>query len=66
MADQYTFDDHEDVVRLRAAWTSALETLSDQVSATVEARFLKPLSPVSLRDGVAVFEAPGAFIVEWV
>jgi chromosomal replication initiator protein len=66
MSDQYTLDDREDQVVLRTAWEQVLRRLEDELPETVVRKFLNPLQPVSLHEGVAVFDTPGQFIQEWV
>ncbi|MBS1724964.1 MAG: chromosomal replication initiator protein DnaA [Armatimonadetes bacterium] len=66
MQDQYTLDDREDQVVLRTAWEQAVGKLECELPETVIKKFLRPLEPVSLEGGVAVLNAPGQFIQEWV
>lgn len=66
MADQYTLDEREGAVRIRQAWDQALVRLAGELPRNQVTRFLKPLKPISLESGVARFEAPGAFVYEWV
>jgi chromosomal replication initiator protein len=66
MADQFSLEDREDAVRLRNAWQHVLKTLAEEVTPTVMERFLKPLAPKGLANGVATFDVPGQFVLEWV
>ncbi len=66
MRDQLSFDDQEDVIRLRGAWDQVLRRLNDEVQSSVIERFLSPLKPTQWADGVVTFEAPGQFVEEWV
>lgn len=66
MPEQYSLEDHEGLPRLRVAWDQATKTLSHQVTATVMERFIKPLKPAAFDDGLALFSAPSAFVIEWV
>ncbi len=66
MSNQYTLDEHEDQIRLKSAWEKTLVDFSAEVPATVMDRFLRPLEPVELREGIATFKAPGKFVQEWV
>jgi len=64
--DQYSFEDREDVIALRAAWDHALKRFSGQLPESVCRRFLQPLVPVGLDGETAVIRAPGQFVQEWV
>ena len=66
MDDQYTFEDREDQIRLREAWTHTLNRLSTSMPATALERFLRPLRPMGLNGDAAVFMAPGRFVYTWV
>jgi chromosomal replication initiator protein len=66
MKDQLSFDDREDLVRLQRAWNGVLKRLSAEVPAAWLERFIKPLSPNNLGDGVAHLDVPGRFVMEWV
>lgn len=64
--DQFSLEDREDLIVLHSAWESVLARMEGEVQNSVFQRFLKPLKPDSITDGVAVFLAPGQFILEWV
>lgn len=66
MSDQYSFDDREDFVVLKAAWDRVLARLDGKVPETVLSRFLKPLRPAALEGDSAVVLSPGRFVLEWV
>ena len=66
MSDQYTLEDREDQVVLRAAWEQVLQNLEHEVPDTVIKKFLRPLVPVAYGSNTAVFDTPGQFIQEWV
>ncbi len=63
---QYSLDDDAEKIRLKAAWINSLERLGAEVSPNALERFLRPLEPLGIRDGIARFETPGAFVMEWV
>lgn len=66
MSDQYSLDVSADSIRLREAWERALRRLKEEVSDSYYQRFLKPLQVTELDEDTAVFDAPGAFVYEWV
>lgn len=66
MSDQYTLEDREEQLILRNAWEQVLQRLQGDLPDTVLKKFLRPLSPVGLSNGSAVFDTPGQFIQEWV
>lgn len=66
MSDQYTFDDQDDEIRLREAWTHLLERLETSMPSTAIDRFLKPLRPLGIEGSKAILMAPGRFVATWV
>lgn len=66
MADQFSLDDQEERVVLKAAWETVLQEMSRDVPATISDKFLKPLTPVALTEEAAIVAAPGKFVYEWV
>ncbi len=66
MLNQFSFEDREDTIVLRAAWDQVLVRMTSLVPPTVLERFLRPLRPVSLQSDIATFHAPGQFVQEWV
>ena len=66
MSDQFSLDDEEDRVVLKAAWEKVLLQMKEDVPSTILEKFLAPLKPVRMSDDVAVIAAPGKFIYEWV
>jgi chromosomal replication initiator protein len=64
--DQYSLGDSDDNIRLRGAWEQVLRRLQPEVSPAWFERFLRPLRPASLEDGVASLASPGRFVYEWV
>jgi chromosomal replication initiator protein len=66
LMDQYSLEDRPDNIRLAGAWEQVLRQLVSEVPAAWLDRFLRPLQPVSLENGVAVMKVPGKFVQEWV
>lgn len=66
MFEQFSFEDHADLIELRRVWEETLAALETQVPETARERFLKPLRPCGLEGDAAQFIAPGQFILEWV
>jgi len=66
MPDQLSFEDREDLIALAPHWEKVLDELGNKLPGTVVERFLKPLAPLSFDNDLAVFAAPGAFVMEWV
>lgn len=66
MMDQYTLDEREDRLVLRTAWDQVLRRLEEELPETIVKKFLKPLAPVGIEGSVAILDAPGQFIQEWV
>ncbi|MCU0316146.1 MAG: chromosomal replication initiator protein DnaA [Fimbriimonadaceae bacterium] len=66
MSNQYSLDDREDDIVLRKAWEQVLARLGQRVPVTVLEKFLRPLKPTTLTTDVAVVEAPGRFVHDWV
>ena len=64
--DQYSLGDSDDQIRLRGAWEQVLRRFQPEVSPAWYERFLRPLRPTSLEEGVATMAAPGRFVYEWV
>jgi chromosomal replication initiator protein len=66
MADQYSLLDGEGASALKAAWDETLVSFKGELPETVLERFLRPLAPVEVTNGNAVFDAPGQFVADWV
>lgn len=64
--DQYSLDDSDDQIRLRGAWEQVLRRFQPEITPAWYDRFLRPLRPASLEEGVATLAAPGRFVYEWV
>ncbi len=64
--NQYTLEDHEELLRLKKAWSQMLLQITKEAPYNVVDRFLKPLKPVQLENSIATIEAPGTFVLEWV
>lgn len=64
--DQYTLDDSAVLIRMRSAWDNVLKRLQPDVPPAWMERFIKPIKPVSVEDGIATFSVPGRFVFEWV
>lgn len=64
--EQYSLEDNPDNIRLRRAWDQVSRRLATEVPPAWLERFIKPLQPVSLEDGLVRFNVPGRFILEWV
>lgn len=66
MNDQLSLEDTADLVKLRRAWDGVLRRLATEVPPAWLERFIRPLSPASLQDGMAHLDVPGRFVMEWV
>ena len=66
MRDQFTLDDSDDLIRFQSAWEGVLRRLAPELPSAWFERFIRPLCPVSLSNGVAVLSVPGRFVLEWV
>ncbi len=66
MLDQYSLEDGELTIQFREAWEHVIGRIAKDVPKNVTDRFLKPLRPIGIEEGVAVVYAPGAFVQEWV
>lgn len=64
--DQYSLEDSDQQIRLRGAWEQVLRRFQPEISPAWYERFLRPLRPSNLEDGVATLAAPGRFVYEWV
>lgn len=64
--DQYSLLDSDQNIRLRGAWEQVQRRMESEVSPQWYERFIRPLSPQSLEDGVLVLSVPGKFVYEWV
>jgi len=56
-------DDRADLLR---AWQSVYRRLADEVSPAWLERFIHPLRPTAVKDGVVTIEVPGRFVLDWV
>jgi chromosomal replication initiator protein len=65
MSQQSLFEDPE-ARRLSEAWTRVAARLKDEIVPTWHRKFIAPLRPEALREGVAVIVAPGQFAKAWV
>jgi chromosomal replication initiator protein len=63
---QYSLMDRDDEIRLRAAWDIVLRQLATDVPPAWLERFLRPLQPINLQEGIVTFAVPGRFVQEWV
>jgi chromosomal replication initiator protein len=61
-----TFDDTDDLVSLQSAWDGVLKRLGPEIPPAWFERFIRPLHPSSMVDGVAKIKVPGRFVMEWV
>jgi chromosomal replication initiator protein len=66
MRDLFTLETTDDLRQLKAAWEGVLKRLGPEVPSAWFERFIRPLSPASYDQGVAVFNVPGKFVLEWV
>ncbi len=66
MKEQLPFDDSHDLIELKRAWEGMLRRLGPEVPSAWFERFIRPLSPQALHDGIAVIGVPGKFVMEWV
>lgn len=66
MKDLFTIDQGDNSERLSKAWDQVMRRLSPDVPSAWFERFLRPLCPIGLRDGVVVISVPGKFVMEWV
>lgn len=66
MRDLFTLETTDDLQRLKAAWEGVLKRLQQEVPSAWLERFIRPLSPSSFENGIAVFNVPGRFVLEWV
>jgi chromosomal replication initiator protein len=64
--DQLSLMDREEMVTLLSAWEHVLRRLSAEIPQAWLERFIKPLKPVSLQEGVVTISVPGRFVQEWV
>ena len=64
--DQFSLMDRQDFVRLKTAWEQVLRRLAAEIPPAWLERFLRPLQPVGMEEGVVTFSAPGRFVLEWV
>lgn len=64
--DQYSLEESDQQIRLRGAWEQVLRRFQPEMSPAWFERFLRPLRPASLEEGVATMAAPGRFVYEWV
>lgn len=64
--DQYSLMDSDDNNRLRGAWEQVQRRLQSELSPAWFERFIKPLRPIALEDGVVQIAVPGRFVYEWV
>jgi len=64
--DQYSLEDSDHQIRLRGAWEQVLRRFQPEITPAWYERFLRPLRPVGLEEGVATMAAPGRFVYEWV
>lgn len=64
--DQYSLEDREDLVVLKSAWDQVLRRLVQELPAAWMDRFFRPLTPKTLKEGIATFAVPGRFVQEWV
>jgi chromosomal replication initiator protein len=63
MREQLTFDDND---ALRLAWDSVLRRLHSEIPQASMERFIRPLCPLEIRDGVVSLGTPGSFVSDWV
>jgi chromosomal replication initiator protein len=66
MKDQYTLEDTELTILLRAAWQCVLVRMEAEVQEPIMARFIRPLTPASFDGSHVQMAAPGRFLQEWV
>ena len=64
--DQYSLDDRDDIIRLRSALEQVIKRLALEVPPAWHQRFLRPLSPIGIDDGVVRLGVPGKFVQDWV
>lgn len=64
--DQYSLEDSDQQIRLRGAWEQVLRRFQPEITPAWFERFLRPLRPANLEEGVATLAAPGRFVYEWV
>jgi chromosomal replication initiator protein len=66
MQDLFTLGQGDEMNRLEKAWEQVLRRLSPEIPSAWFERFIRPLSPISFKDGIVAIAVPGKFVMEWV
>src|SRR4051812_20961963 len=64
--DQLSLEDTADLVKLRRAWDGVLKRLAAEVPQAWLERFIRPILPATIENGLATLDVPGRFVMEWV
>jgi len=64
--DQITLMDQPDLARLKVAWLQVHKRFVADIPPAWLERFINPIQPVGIREGVARFRVPGQFVHDWV
>ena len=59
MKEQYSLDDSDEQICLRGSWQQVLKRLSAELRPAWFERFIRPLEPVNLENGLVTLAAPG-------
>jgi len=66
MKDLFNLESSDNPVSLDLAWDGVLRRLGPEVPSAWFERFIRPLKPISLENGIALIGVPGKFVQEWV
>jgi chromosomal replication initiator protein len=64
--DQYSLEDSAELIVLRSAWERVIDRFRHELPVASFERFIRPLNPISYRDGSVVVAVPSKFILDWV
>lgn len=66
MKSQFTLEDSHDLIRMRQVWSVVLVRLREEAGNASFEKFLRPLEPLTMVNGILTVAAPGQFVAEWV
>jgi len=66
MKDLFSHESAPVSTDLQRAWDGVLKRLGPDIPSAWFERFIRPLSPVSCKEGIVQINVPGRFVMEWV
>ncbi len=66
MKDLFSHESASETTDIQRAWEGVLKRIGPEIPSAWFERFIRPLTPVSCKNGIVQINVPGRFVMEWV